>query len=175
MLYIQPRGTPKHKRHLLISFGRLFFPCLIYPSLAVVQFWFGGTEAGPGAVHRTNQISTDLFWKCCLCARRTSPYTPAWNSHFNTVQARLRPGCWSLSLYAAWWSFSSDFWLLPGDQIKGNSFTDMHEMCLCGALDRKRTVGHKETSHACVEKMGKLVQLQVTWQVLLNEHSLVAG
>ncbi len=43
--------------------------------------------------------------------------------------------------------------------IRGNSFNDMHEMFLDGALDRKRTVGHNETSHACVEKMGKLVQL----------------
>ncbi len=31
ILFTQPHGTPEHKRHLLISFRRLYFPFYIFP------------------------------------------------------------------------------------------------------------------------------------------------
>ncbi len=52
----QPRVTPEHKRHLGISFRRLYFPLSIFPPLAIVQFWLGGIEIWLGAICRKKPI-----------------------------------------------------------------------------------------------------------------------
>ncbi len=78
ILLKQTRGTPENEHHLVISLRRLHFPntfsCLIYPSLAIEPFRFGGIETWLGDVRRASQFPTTSSndHTTALCALKIS-------------------------------------------------------------------------------------------------------
>ncbi len=58
----RPKANPIHTAawHTWTRTPPNTFSRLIYPSLAIVPFWFGGIETWLGAVSRTNRIPTSL-------------------------------------------------------------------------------------------------------------------
>ncbi len=91
ILVTQPRGTPEHERHLLISFRRLYCPLYIFPphlfvfGYRAILIW-GDRDMAGGCSH-TKPLLTGLF----LMEPNNFPYNLFLSGFFNYFSF-----CWQI-------------------------------------------------------------------------------